>query len=165
MSMCLQMLILKPYELWWPVGYGNQTMYTFIIELIPEGQGSDEDSPSSSIKTLGYSNGSKAQQHKQDLGWQGTRDLGWQDERSATSCGQDTDARKQAMGTEAGCGWGPEKANWGDAHAMKIHRRVGLRDVELRRQQLPDGESFEFVVNGVPIYIKGMVVALLNVSL
>ena len=55
--------------------------------------------------------------------------------------------------------------NWGGDHAMVLQRRVGLRDVELRRDDLPDGESFEFVVNGVSIYVKGNITGLPTLSL
>lgn len=46
-------------------------------------------------------------------------------------------------------------SSWGGEHAMSVTRWIGLREVELRREKLEDGESFYFIVNGVPIYAKG----------
>jgi beta-mannosidase len=42
-----------------------------------------------------------------------------------------------------------------DGGTDEIHKRVGLRSLELRRDLDQWGRSFEFVVNGIPVFAKG----------
>ena len=262
-GMCLQMLVMKPYELWWPVGYGNQTMYTFTIELIPDDTTSAGNSSSSCHEAApqqdadscmdGQSKGclnppqysrdplsshpgdkcwdaapgaksdmaachvgleseqqrsgyiqesfshhsqrvhehehqgtsclpnaalcgemnrrSTAQQrsrcfpHSADHGNDGCSSTSKPSMDAAGHCppGSSGDAAQQddcCLQDQAGPGQAQSGAStpgphWGGEHAMVLQRRIGLREVELRRKKLPDGETFGFVVNGVPVYAKG----------
>jgi beta-mannosidase len=42
-----------------------------------------------------------------------------------------------------------------DGNRTEVHRRTGLRSVELRRDRDETGQGFTFVINGIPIFAKG----------
>ena len=175
----LQMLIIKPYELWWPVGYGNQTMYTFTIELMPDdnnacGYNKSSCQAAAETRESDASNDSKGTSGaiSQDSDSSSSSSSGTPKQEGSCSsdqtcrCNHKGGVSSTDQGRQGGAGLagGPGGAKWGGEHAMVLQRRIGLRDVELRRQELPDGETFEFVVNGIPVYAKGEQIAPLNLA-
>ncbi|MGO4780835.1 glycoside hydrolase family 2 protein, partial [Lysobacter sp. 2RAB21] len=42
-----------------------------------------------------------------------------------------------------------------DGVQASAQRRTGLRSVELRRERDAKGQSFAFVINGIPVFAKG----------
>ena len=143
-SDCLQVNITKPYDLWWPVGYGSQTMYNFTITVTPR-------------RLPPFTQADKVPTcHNTALHTQLKKGNGSHSDARSTEgkCEEDEWQASGDADSEQECS-SASYASWGGEHVTTVTRRIGLREVELRQGKLVDGQSFYFIVNGVPIFAKG----------
>ena len=156
------MHLTEPWDLWWPVGYGSQTLHTFTIRVIPTKLPAQPHAESATKRgdmdrlvqlnncSRAYANAERvSQQLESGCACDSSGNIPGND-------GKDGKTRGNILGNdgEDGGNW-DEYSRWGSQHATVVTRRIGLRKVELRREKLQDGEGFFFMVNDIPIYAKG----------
>lgn len=125
----VQMPLEPPYDLWWPHGHGEQPLYDFTVTFTPS---CNQTNPATSMTPL-CGNAT----HLQPCPAAGVA------QHPILQPG-----RKDGEGHGTG-------ADWGEVHGTVLHRLVGLRHVELRRDPVDTGQLFYFAVNGQPVFAKG----------
>ena len=124
----VQIPLEAPYDLWWPHGHGEQPMYDFTVTFTPS---CNQTHPTTSNPPHC---GNAAQPQP---------------------CPAAGSAHHPILQPGRKEGEGHGRADWGEVHGTVLHRRVGLRHVELRRDPVDTGQLFYFAVNGQPIFAKG----------